>query len=172
MKLVRQVLSNWKVGKNCQLVLNCDAGVMKMTMSADLGSWVQRSVKQKLPSDPPVTGDRGHKGPRRRAGQSYFRRQEKRAAAIAAEEAVSAPTAGQAASAPVAEKAEQESVPANTASFPAAVTSSKQVTRTCSSCRQPCLGHAGSTGLRCSNAQNTASALPSPEKRLSKLPPS
>ena len=64
MKLVRQVLSNWKVGKNCQLVLNCDAGVMKMTMSADLGSWVQRSVKQKLPSDPPVTGDRGHKGRR------------------------------------------------------------------------------------------------------------
>ena len=41
MKLVRQVISNWKVGKNCELALNCDNGVMKVTLSADLGRWVK-----------------------------------------------------------------------------------------------------------------------------------
>ena len=34
MILVRQVLGNWKVGKNCELKLTCEAGVMKVTMSA------------------------------------------------------------------------------------------------------------------------------------------
>ena len=142
-KLVRQVLGNWKVGKNCQLVLNCDGGVMKVTMSADPGKWVQPSVTRTLLSGPSVTGDRGHQGPRRRAGPSYLRRQEKRAAARAAApalgavEAVTAPAAEQAttvsaageaitapetavekaATAPEADQAEQEN--ATSASTPA-----------------------------------------------------
>ena len=70
---------------------------MKVTMLADLGNWVQPSVTQTS-----ETGDRGHLGPRRRAGPSSLRRQETRAAARAA---ASAPTAEEAVTAPVAVQA-------------------------------------------------------------------
>ena len=52
---------------------------MKVTMSANLGNWVQPTVKHQS-----ETGDRGHQGPRRRAGPSYLRKQKKQAAARAA----------------------------------------------------------------------------------------
>ena len=115
MKLVRQVLGNWKLGKNYELVLSCDSDVMKMIMSADLGNWVQPSATQ-----PSETGDRGHQGPRRRAGPSYLRRQEKRTAARAAasapavaEEATPSPAAAEEAT-PAPSEAE-EAAPAHTA---------------------------------------------------------
>ena len=69
MKLVRQVLGDWKVGKNCKLALNCVNGVMKVTLSADLGSWVQPQPQPQHSE----TGDRGHQGPRKRAGPSHLR---------------------------------------------------------------------------------------------------
>ena len=69
MKLVRQVIGNWKVGKTCELALNCVDGVMKVTLSADLGRWVQpQPHAQPQHSE---TGDRDHQGPRRRAGPSH-----------------------------------------------------------------------------------------------------
>ena len=84
MKLVRQVLGSWKVGKCCELKLHCEAGVMKATMSADLGSWVQRSQPKHSDAD-----NRGHLSSRKRVGPSYLRKQEKRAAARAAAAAAS-----------------------------------------------------------------------------------
>ena len=46
MKLVKQVLRNWKVGKNCDLNLTCVDGVMKVTMSAGyLGLPTQASAQ-------------------------------------------------------------------------------------------------------------------------------
>ena len=173
MKLVRQVINDWKVGKNCELALNCVNGGMKVTLTADLGRWVKpQPHPQPQHSE---TGDRGHQGPRRRAGPSYLRRQEKRAAARAAapalgpeaEQATAVPSAVEADTAPVTSATEAATAPA--ADQAAAATKGKQVIRTCSSCKQPCLGHAGPTGARCSNAQKTP-ALPSPEKLLG--PPS
>ena len=80
MKLVRQVLGNWRVGKNCELVLSCNTSVMIVTMSADLGIWFKPTIE---------TWGRGHQGtPWRRAG---LRRLEKRAAERAAAEQVAAP---------------------------------------------------------------------------------
>ena len=102
MKLVRQVLGNWKVGNNCELVLSCNAGLMKVNMSADLGIWVQ-------PTRPHTsdTGDRGHLGSRRRADPSYLRRLRKRAAerAAAATAEQAAATSHSASSLPAAEQA-------------------------------------------------------------------
>ena len=96
MKLVKQLLNSWKVGKCSELKLICEDGVMKVTMFANLGAWVQPIPK--------VTGDRGYQGSRRRASPSYLRRQERRAAeraasspappAAAAEEGSAAPKPG------------------------------------------------------------------------------
>ena len=72
MKLVKQLLNRWIVGKCSELKLNCENGIMKVTMTADLGAWVQTRSSE--------TGDRdrGHMGPRRkRASPSYLRRQER-----------------------------------------------------------------------------------------------
>ena len=38
MKLVKQLLNSWKVGKCSELKLICEDGVMKVTMSANLGA--------------------------------------------------------------------------------------------------------------------------------------
>ena len=84
-KLIRQILGDLKVGKCYELKLTCEAGVMKVIMSADLGTCVQ--LPQPQHGEP---GYRGHQSPRRRAGPSYLRRQEKRAAARAAAAASSA----------------------------------------------------------------------------------
>ena len=74
MKLVRQVIGNWKVGKNCELKLNCESGVMKVTMTTDLGSWIKPPHSKSSES-----GNSVHQGPRRRAGPSYLRWLEKQA---------------------------------------------------------------------------------------------
>ena len=68
MKLVRQVLNSWKVRKCCELKINCENGVLKVPMTADVGTWVHPE------SSETCDRDRGHKGPRRkRAGPSYLR---------------------------------------------------------------------------------------------------
>ena len=59
MKLVRQMLNGWKIGKSSELKLTCENGVMKVTMAADLGAWA-------LPK-PSEACNRNHMGPRRRA---------------------------------------------------------------------------------------------------------
>ena len=97
MKLVKQLLNSWKVGKCSDLKLICEDGVMKVTMFANLGIWVQPIPK--------VTGDRGYQGSRRRASPSYLRRQERRAAERAAN--TPAPTAAAAEQAPAAAKSGQ-----------------------------------------------------------------
>ena len=130
MKLLRQLLNSWKVGKSSELKLNCENGVMKVTMTADLGEWVQHQSSE--------SGDMGYQGSRRRASPSYLRRQERRAAARAAD------------SLPVVKEASAEEAAA-----------AKPSSRTCTKCGQPCRGHAGPTGLKCSNAQLTTST---PEK--------
>ena len=94
MKLVKQLLKSWKVGKCSELKLICEDGVIKVTMSANLGTWVQPIPK--------VTSDRGYQGSRRRASPSYLRRQERRAAERAANSP--APTAAAAEQAPAAAK--------------------------------------------------------------------
>ena len=76
MKLVKQLLNSWKVEKCSELKLNCEDGVMKVTMTADLGAWIQPQSS--------VSGNRGHQGPRKKAGLSSLRRQERRAADRAA----------------------------------------------------------------------------------------
>ena len=159
MKLVRQVIGNWKVGKNCELKLNCESGVMKVTMTADLGSWIQPTSKSS------ESGNSVHQGPRRRAGPSYLRRQEKRAAARVA--AVAATAVEQTAQ-EKAEDAETASPAAPPTPAPAAPPGSQQVSRTCKKCGQPCCGHAGPSGARCSNAPSNTST---PEKlRGSSIP--
>ena len=61
MKLVKQLLNSWKVGKCSELKLICEDGVMKVTMSANLGAWAQPKPKE--------AGDRGYQGSRRRAAE-------------------------------------------------------------------------------------------------------
>ena len=39
--VVKQLLNSWKVGKCSELQLICEDRVMKVTMSANLGAWVQ-----------------------------------------------------------------------------------------------------------------------------------
>ena len=144
---------NWKVGKSCELRLHCEAGVMKVTMTADLGDWVQSSPKRTESSD------QGHKGPRRRAGPSHLRRKAKRAderAAVAERAAAASPPVVQ------TDQGTAANAPPGT-SAPAALPGSQQSSRTCKKCGKPCLGHAGPTGARCSNVP-TSSAKLSPEK--------
>ena len=52
--------TDWKMGPNCELKLNCESGVMKVTMTADLGDW-------RKPPDPKSgeSGNSVHQGPRR-----------------------------------------------------------------------------------------------------------
>ena len=152
MKLVRQVIGNWKVGKNCELKLNCESGVMKVTMTADLGSWIQPTSKSS------ESGNSVHQGPRRRAGPSYLRRQQKRAT-----ERVAA-----AAAAAAEQTAQEETDDVDTVSpaapatpVPAAPPGSQQAGRTCKKCGQPCRGHTGPPGARCSDAPINTST---PEK--------
>ena len=66
MKLAKQILNSWKVGKCIELKLFCEVGVMKVTITADLGAWVQ--------SKPKEASDRGYQGSRRRASPSYLQR--------------------------------------------------------------------------------------------------
>ena len=91
----------------------------------------------------------GHQSSRKRAGPSYLRRQEKRAAARVAAAATSA-----------VEEAVQDKVEYADTAPPAASTTSasvaappgsRQAARTCSKCGQPCRGHVGPTGAKCSN---------------------
>ena len=121
MKLVKQLLNSWKVGKCSELTLNCENGVMKVTMTADLGAWVQPQSG--------VSGDRGYQGPRKRASPSYLRRQERHAADRAAASGSSTTPAT-----PVS-----TAVQAAAAPKPACI---------CKKCDQPCLGHDGLTGER------------------------
>ena len=90
MKLVRQVLGNWKVGKNCELALNCVDGVMKVTLSADLGKWVQPQPQQ-------VSGH-GNQAPRR--GGCQPRRREVEPGTLAPSSPAAPPAAAATAPAP------------------------------------------------------------------------
>ena len=66
MKLVKRLLNRWKVGKCSELKLNCENGVMKVTMTADLGAWTQ------LQPQAGEAGDSCYQGSRRRASPSYL----------------------------------------------------------------------------------------------------
>ena len=150
MKLVRQVLGNWKVGKSCELKLYCEAGVMKVTLSADLGSWVQPQAQHRESGD-----SRSYQSPqRRRAGPSYLQRQMKRAAARATADATEAEQTDQ-------DKTKDAATAPPSAAAATATPGSQQVTRTCKKCGQPCRGHDGPTGAKCRNAHTVTST---PEK--------
>ena len=139
---------------------------MKVTMSADLGIWVKPTRE---------TGGRGHQGPWRRAGLSYQRRLEKRAAeraAVATAEQAAAfaeqdAAIAKQAAAPVAQaadatagqaaKVEAQFPTTSPSAYPApaartTLPGKKQQVYTCSKCGQPCHGNVGQTGVKCSNA--------------------
>ena len=116
--------------------INCENGVMKVTMTADFGAWIQTK------SSETCDRNRAHQGSRRRAGPSYLQRQKRRAAVRAG--------ASAAAAAKQATAAAAEQAPATTAEQ--APASSKPI-RTCMKCSQPCNGHNGPTGDKCSNAR-------------------
>ena len=71
MKLVKQLLNSRKVWKCSELKLNCENGVMKVTMTANFGAWIQTK------SSETCDRDRAHQGSRRRAGPSYLQRQKR-----------------------------------------------------------------------------------------------
>ena len=114
---------------------------MKVTMTADLGAWVQPQSG--------LSGVKGHQGPRKRAGPSYLRRQKR----CAADRAAASPSS---------------TTPATPASADGQAAASPKPAHTCKKCGQPCHGHNGPTGERCRQA--THQALPWKAERLLFLP--